>query len=146
MSIEQRVVGRAGQLLEAVEDRRQEEPGQEQHAEEVLDVAEEDVGRREEPGEPEREAEEAARIGIASSITIERDSGTTNRSIGTSTANMTSEHETAWASTTAIGTISRGNQTFLMICALRDELRWCPPERAAWKKTHTVRPVSTKSG
>ena len=60
-------------------------------------------------------------MGIASSITSERDSGANQRSTGISTAIITSE-ETPAASTTAIGTISRGNQTFLMICALATRL------------------------
>src|SRR5436190_8503491 len=49
-----RVVGRPRQLVEAVEDRGQEEPGQEEDADQVLDVAEEDRRGRDEPADPKR--------------------------------------------------------------------------------------------
>src|SRR3954463_14959459 len=52
-----------GQLLEAVQDRSQEEPRQEQHREQMLDVAEEDVHDREQPGEAERQADQRAEDG-----------------------------------------------------------------------------------
>src|SRR4051812_49075975 len=53
-----RMACRAGQRVEAVEDRRQEEPGQEKDRDEVLNVAEEDCRRRDEPADAERETEE----------------------------------------------------------------------------------------
>src|SRR4051812_29638436 len=48
-----------GELLEAVENGREEEPRQEHHREQVLDVAEEDVDDREQPREAQREADES---------------------------------------------------------------------------------------
>ena len=72
--LERRVVVDAGELVEAVEDRRQEEPGQEERLQEVLDVAVEGVQRRdgereagddarEERTEREREPDRVARLG-----------------------------------------------------------------------------------
>src|SRR2546430_531907 len=52
------VARRGGQLLEPVEDRCEEEPRQEQHGEQVLHVAEEDVHDRQQPREAKREADE----------------------------------------------------------------------------------------
>src|SRR5947208_18807 len=57
--VDQPPVARSGgQLLEPVEDRCEEEPRQEQHGEQVLHVAEEDVHDRQQPREAKREADE----------------------------------------------------------------------------------------
>src|SRR5947207_6186957 len=53
-----RVVARPRKLVEAVQDRSEEEPGQEEDADQVLDVAKEDRRGRDEPADPERQAEE----------------------------------------------------------------------------------------
>ena len=53
--------------------------------------------------------------------------------------------EIVWASTTAAGTSSRGNQTFLIRSApVTSDV--VPSATLDWKKVHTARPARTNSG
>ena len=117
----ERVLAHAGKLVEAVQDRREEEPRQEQRRKEVLDVAVERVQRgdrerepgddaREERSEREREPDRRARLGQLPRL---RDD---------TTPSMTAKL-TRFVPTIDSGTSCRGKRTLRMRFAFSSRLR-----------------------
>ena len=106
----------AGQLVERVEDRRQEEPGQKERRDEVLDVTEDDVRRGDGERKPAGEEQTIpAAIGIESK-TVSRVSGSTIASTTISPREHAAKG-TSCVATTERATSWRGNRTFLISSA-----------------------------
>ena len=109
------------QLVEAVEHGREEEPGQEQRRDEVLDVAVEGVQRGERERDPGDDAAKSAPSGIASQ-TVARASGSQKRLSTMTTASITA-NATRFVATTESGTSCRGKRTLRMRFAFSSRLR-----------------------
>ena len=126
--------------VEAVEDRRQEEPRQHRHGQQVLDVAEEDVQRARRPRPSRASAGRAARA-AAGEGHVRAVAGTRTRFAGTITTSITSTPRPARARPPSRIT-SRGNQTFFISSPFATRLATCRAARPPWKNVHTARPVS----
>ena len=133
--------GRAGQVVDRVQDRRQEEPRQEQRADEVLDVAEDD--RRARDGERDRRRADEDRGERDRDPLGRRTRGRNGEVEREHDANMTT-NATRFVATDESGTSWRGKRVLRISAAASSRLF-----EAAWselaKKTQSTSPVSRKS-